>query len=61
MSFLGWFVEPVVPVKDIFIPPYSALVSPVQNSFFLAHTRFNFLSPIRPASWAGIRAGSPVS
>ncbi len=39
----------------------SALVSPVQNIFFLTVLYFNLCVPNRPATWAGSRAGPPVS
>ena len=38
----------------------AALVGPVQNIFFHT-TLFQFLCPHRPASWAGSRAGPPIS
>ncbi len=37
---------------------------PVQHStkyYFPHRTLFHFISPHRPATWAGSRAGSPVS
>ena len=37
-----------------------ALVGPVQNIFFLTIHNFKSLSP-SPSSWAGSRAGSPIS
>ncbi len=40
---------------------YPALVSLVQNSFFPHRTLFQFMSPQRPAIWAGSRARPPVS
>jgi hypothetical protein len=39
----------------------AALVSPVQNIISSPYTFTHFISPHRPASWAGSRAGSPVS
>jgi hypothetical protein len=42
-------------------PALAALVSPLQNIIFPLRTLFNFICPHRPASWAGSRAGSPVS
>jgi hypothetical protein len=41
----------------------SALVSPVQNIFFLTIHYLNLCvpTPHRPATWAGSRAGPPVS
>jgi hypothetical protein len=44
-----------------FYPAFAALVSPVQNIIFLTAYFFHFISPHRPATWAGSRAGSPVS
>jgi hypothetical protein len=38
----------------------AALVSPVKT-FFTRLTFFHFMCPHRPTSWAGSRAGSPVS
>jgi hypothetical protein len=38
----------------------AALAGPVQNIFFLTIHYFNSFVPIRPASWAGSRAGTPV-
>ncbi len=43
-----------------FCPALAALVSPEQNCYPY-HTLFHFISPHRPAKWAGSRAGSPVS
>ncbi len=37
-----------------------ALVSPVQNIFFLTVHYINLCGPHRPATWAGSRAGPPV-
>jgi hypothetical protein len=42
-----------------FCSALAALVGPVQN--FFHHTLFPFLCSHRLASWAGSRAGSPVS
>jgi hypothetical protein len=45
-----------------YCPALAALVSPVQNIiFFNAHIFSLYYSPDRPATWAGRRAGSPVS
>ncbi len=44
-----------------FCPALAALVGPVQHIFFLAIHYFNPFVSIAPASWAGSRAGSPVS
>jgi hypothetical protein len=59
--FLGWLVGLVVLVQEIFCSALAALVGPVQNIFFPHLTLFQFLCLHRPASWAGSRAGSPVS
>ncbi len=42
-------------------PALAALGGPVQKYFFSHRTLFYFLCPHRPASWAGGRAGLPVS
>jgi hypothetical protein len=44
-----------------FCSALAALVSPEQNILFPHRTLFQFLCPHRPESWAGSRAGSPVS
>jgi hypothetical protein len=45
-----------------FCPALAALVGPVQNLFFSLYTTvFRFICPHRLVSWAGSRAGSPVS
>jgi hypothetical protein len=44
-----------------FCSVFAALVSPVQNIFFLTVHYSNSKSPQHPASWGGSRAGSPVS
>jgi hypothetical protein len=45
-----------------FYPALAALVSVVQNIIFLTiHTLFHLISPHHSATWAGSRAGSPVS
>ncbi len=47
--------------KDFF-PALAALASSVQNIFFSSlYTIFNLCVPMRPATWAGSRAGPPVS
>jgi hypothetical protein len=46
--------------KDFF-PALAALASSVQNIFFLAVHYFDLCVSIRPATWVGSRAGSPVS
>jgi hypothetical protein len=47
-----------------FFPALAALVGPPPppntKYFFPFRTLFQFISPHRPASWAGGRAGSPV-
>ncbi len=42
-------------------PALAALVSPVQNIFLPYTTVFQSMCPYRPATWAGSRAGPPVS
>jgi hypothetical protein len=42
-----------------FCPALAALVSPIQDIFTVHY--FQFVCPHCPASWAGSRAGSPVS
>jgi hypothetical protein len=49
-----------------FYPDLAALVSLVQNIFFLIrlfphHTLFQCMCPHRPATWAASRAGPPVT
>jgi hypothetical protein len=47
-----------------FCPALASLVSSVQNIFLLTVHHFNLCVPIgphRPATWAGSRAGPPVS
>jgi hypothetical protein len=44
-----------------FGPALAALVGPLQNIIFPRRTLIQFINPHRPASWAGCRAGSPVS
>jgi hypothetical protein len=44
-----------------FYHSFAALVSPVQNIFFLPVHFFQFMCPHRPATWAGSCAGPPVS
>jgi hypothetical protein len=39
-SFLGWLVGLVVPVQEIFVLPWAALVGTVQNIFFLTVSYF---------------------
>jgi hypothetical protein len=46
--------------KD-FCPALAALVSQVQNIIFLTEHFFTFLVPMAHATWAGGRAGSPIS
>ncbi len=50
----------LVPVQEISVLPLAVLVGPEQK-IFPYRTLFQFLCPQRPASWAGSRAGSPVS
>ncbi len=44
-----------------FCPALAALISQVQNIIFLTAHFFTFISLHRPETWAGRRAGSPVS
>ena len=44
-----------------FCSALAALICPVQNICFLTAHFFNSFVPIAPASWAGSRAGPPVS
>jgi hypothetical protein len=44
-----------------FLSCLAALVSPVQNIFIPHRTLFQLFYPHSPTSWAGSRAGSPVS
>jgi hypothetical protein len=46
---------------DHFCSALAALVGSVQNVFFLTIHYFKSFVPIRPASWAGSLAGTPVS
>ncbi len=57
-SFLGWFIELVVPVQEIFVACSSR---PSTNYFFPHPTLFQFLCPHRLVNWAGSRAGSLIS
>ncbi len=59
---LPWLVRwaPCAGTKD-FCPALVDVVAPVQNMFFLTVHYFSSFVPIAPASWAGRRAGSPVS
>jgi hypothetical protein len=57
--FLGWFVGLIVRVQEIFVLPWLPLAGPVQD-FSSLYAISIPLSP-RQASWAGSRAGSPVS
>jgi hypothetical protein len=47
--------------KRDFCTALAAGVGPVQKDFFPLHTLFQLFCPHSPASWAGSRAGSPVS
>jgi hypothetical protein len=44
-----------------FCSALDALAGPIQNFFLLFRTLFHFICPHRLASWAGSRAGLPVS
>jgi hypothetical protein len=61
-SFIQWLVRWAcrAGTRD-FCSALDALVGPVKNIFFLTMHYFNLFCPHRPASWAGSRAGSPVS
>ncbi len=61
-GILPWLVRWAchVGTRDFYFA-LGALVSPVQNIFSSPYTIFQILCPNRPASWAGSRAGSPVS
>ncbi len=60
-SFLGWFFGPIMPVQEVFVLPWLLYSRPSTKYFLPQRTLFKFLCPHRPASWAGSRAGSPVS
>jgi hypothetical protein len=61
VSVLGWFFGLFVPVQEIFVLPLGCSSRPSTKYFFPHRTLFQFLCPNRSASWAGSRAGSPVS
>jgi hypothetical protein len=44
-----------------FCPALTALVDPIQNNFSPLRTLFQIIFSHRLSSWAGSRAGSPVS
>jgi hypothetical protein len=57
-----WLVRCARPAGTIdFCSAMASLVSPVQNIICPHRTLFHFISPYRLATWAGSRAGSPVS
>ncbi len=59
-SFLGGFVGLIVPVQETVILPW--LIWSAQYKIFFPHrTLFQFMCPHRHATWAGSRAGPPVS
>ena len=61
-AVLSWLVRWACSANTIdFFSALAALVGPVQHIFFLTVHYFNAFVPIVPASWAGSRAGSPVS
>ncbi len=60
MFFLGWFRGHVGPVQWIFVLLGSSS-QPSTKYYFPHRTLFHFISSHRPATWAGSRAGSPVS
>jgi hypothetical protein len=55
-SLIGSFDLPLE-----FCPVLAALVGPVTKIFFPHRTLFQFICSHLPSSWAGSRAGSPVS
>ncbi len=59
--FLGWFVGLVVLLQKTFILPWLLWSAQYKNSFFPRRRLFQFMCPHRPATWAGSRAGPPVS
>ncbi len=61
-SFLDWFVGLVVPVQGFFFLCLGCSSQPSTKTFSsLYSTLFPFFCLHRTASWAGSRAGSPVS
>jgi hypothetical protein len=58
--FLGYFAGLVMPGQEILFR-LGCSSRPSTKYFFPHRTQFRFLCPHRPASWAGSRAGSPVS
>jgi hypothetical protein len=60
---LSWLVRSwlVMPVQEIFVQPWQPQSAQYTKHIFPHPTLFQFLCPHRPASCAGIRAGSPVS
>ncbi len=56
----GWFVGLVVLVQKTFILP-GCPGQPITKYFFPHRALFQFMCPHRPETWAGSRAGPPVS
>ncbi len=54
--FLGWFLELVVPLRQILLWLPQSLVSPVRQIIFL-----HFICSYRPATWQAAVLGRPVS
>jgi hypothetical protein len=62
ISVLPWLVRGACRAGTIdFCPVLAALVGPVQKHFFPHCILFQFICPHCPESWAGSRAGPPVS
>ncbi len=59
-SFVGCY-WPYRPGTRNFCPALASLVGPGQNIFFPHRILFQLIYTHWPASWAGSRAGSPVS
>ncbi len=58
---LHWLIRWACRASTIdFRPALAAPVSSLQNFIFLT-AYFYFISPDHPATWAGSRAGSPIS
>ncbi len=57
----GWFVVLVVQIQQILVLPWMLQSAQYKILFSSQPTFFHFISPHRPATWAGSRAGSPVS
>jgi hypothetical protein len=60
---LSWLVRSIrrAGTRD-FCPALAGCSSQPSTKYYYPHrTLFHFISPRRPATWAGSRAGSPVS